>query len=203
MKTVVYRVLSQVLGVILLAVGAFALAAGLYAHNYVSGQLSQEAITMPAASAYKTLPQDSQDALAPYAGQQMTTGDQAQAYANHYIWEHMQNACKEVKDAQGNAVPAIPADKCTYAGIGGVANAATDSATKAAYSGVRSTFLTGDTLRSMLLTAYAFWLVGSIAFWVGVIALVVGVVLLVLAFTVFKDKAVAASAAAAPQKVTV
>jgi len=197
MKTVVYRVLSQVLGVILLAVGVFALVAGLYAHGYVSSQLSQEKITMPVAASYKELPQASQDALAPYVGQAMTNGDQAQAYANHYIWEHMQTACTTVKDAQGNSVPAVPADKCTYAGIGAVATASTDATQKAAYTAVRTSNFTGDSLRSMLLTAYAFWLVGSIAFWVGIAALVLGAVLLALAFTVFKDKSATTAAPAA------
>lgn len=200
MKTVVYRVLSQVLGVILLAVGVFALVAGLYAHNYVSSQLSQEKITMPAAAAYKELPQASQDALAPYVGQAMTNGDQAQAYANHYIWEHMQAACAAVKDANGNSVPAVPADKCNYSALGAVTTAATDTAQKAAYTAVRNTLFQGDTLRSMLLTAYAFWLVGTIALWIGIIALVLGVVLLALAFTVFRGKG---SATATPVAETV
>ena len=188
MKTVVYRVLAQVFGVVLLVVGVGALAGGLYAHSYVSAQLSQEKIAMPAAAAYKTLPQASQDALAPYAGQPMTTGDEAQAYANHYIWEHMNAACATVKDANGNAVPAIPADKCTYAGVGGVVSATTDATQKAAYSAVRNTLFQGDTLRTSLLTAYAFWLVGTIAIWVAVGAFVVGVILLALSLTVFKGK---------------
>jgi hypothetical protein len=160
MKTVVYRALSMVFGVIALAVGIFALVAGLYAHSYVSGQLGQEKITMPAEASYKTLPQASQDALKPYAGQAMTTGDEAQAFANHYIWEHMSAAC-------------------------------TDTTQKAAYTALRSTLFQGDTLRTALLTAYAFWLIGTIVLWIGVIALVVGVALLVLAFTIFKDKGVA------------
>ena len=197
MKTVVYRVLSQVLGVILLAVGVFALVAGLYAHSYVSDQLSQEKITMPAQAAYKTLPQASQDALAPYAGQPMTTGDQAQAFANHYIWEHMNNACTAVKDANGNAVPSVPADKCNYSGLGSVVSATTDPAQKAAYTAVRNTLFQGDTLRTSLLTAYAFWLIGTIAVWIGIIALVLGVVLLALSLTVFKNKLSASTDAVA------
>lgn len=200
MKTIVYRVLSQVFGVILLAVGVFALVAGLYAHNYVSDQLSQEKITMPVEAAYKTLPQASQDALKPFAGQAMTTGDQAQAFANHYIWEHMNAGCKAVKDANGNAVPAVPADKCTYSGVGAVVSATTDPTQKAAYSALRNTLFQGDTLRTSLLTAYAFWLIGTIAVWVGVVALVLGVVLLALSFTVFKNKG---TATAAPQAETV
>jgi len=194
MKTVVYRALSKVFGVIALAVGIFALVAGLYAHSYVSDQLSQEKITMPAEAGYKTLPQASQDALKPYAGQAMTTGDEAQAFANHYIWEHMTAACTAVKDADGTAVPAVPAEKCNYSALGGVVSVTTDVKQKVAYTALRSTLFQGDTLRTALLTAYAFWLIGTIVLWIGVIALVVGVALLVLAFTVFKNKGVAPAA---------
>ena len=188
MKTVVYRALSQVFGAIALAVGIFALVAGLYAHSYVSSQLSQEKITMPAEASYKTLPQDAQDALKPYAGQAMTTGDEAQAFANHYIWEHMSAACTAVKDADGNTVPAVPAEKCNYSALGGVVSATTDVKQKAAYTALRNTLFQGDTLRTALLTAYAFWLIGTIVLWIGVIALVVGVALLVLAYTLFKSR---------------
>ncbi|MBI4899272.1 MAG: hypothetical protein HY829_02205 [Actinobacteria bacterium] len=200
MKTVVYRVLAQVFGVIALAVGVFALVAGLYAHSYVSDQLSQEKITMPAAAAYKTLPQASQDALAPFAGQPMVTGDAAQAFANNYIWEHMVAGCSAVKDANGNAVPAVPADKCTYSGVGGVVSATTDANQKAAYSALRNTLFQGDTLRTSLLTAYAFWLIGTIAAWIGAIALVLGAAFVLLSFTVLKAKGEAAAAVSAGAK---
>lgn len=146
---------------------------------------------MPAAAAYKTLPQASQDALAPYAGQPMTTGDQAQAFANHYIWEHMSAACTTIKDANGNSVPAVPAEKCNYSGLGGVVSATTDPAQKAAYTALRNTLFQGDTLRTSLLTAYAFWLIGTIAVWIGIAALVIGVILLALSLTVFKSKSLA------------
>jgi hypothetical protein len=82
---------------------------------------------MPVEASYKTLPQASQDALQPYAGQPMNTGDEAQAFANHYIWEHMSAACTAVKDANGNAVPSVPAEKCNYSALGGVVSATTDA----------------------------------------------------------------------------
>ncbi len=188
MKTVIYRTLSKVFGVIGLAVGIFAISAGVFAHSYVSDQLAQEKITMPAEAAYKTLPQASQDALKPFAGQPMTSGDAAQAFANHYIWEHMSAACTAVKDADGNAVPAVPAEKCNYSALGGVVSATTDPKQKAAYSALRNTLFQGDTLRSSLLTAYAFWLVGTIVLVIGIIAVVAGVALWALALTVFKSK---------------
>lgn len=145
---------------------------------------------MPKAAAIKSLPTESQDALAPWANteQLMTTGEQAQAYANHYIWQHLQSACAEVKDANGNALPAVPADKCTYSGIGSVAKAATSPAAKDAYEALRSSNFQGDALLSMLLTAYAFWLIGSIALYAGISLIVIGVALLVLGFFVLPKK---------------
>jgi hypothetical protein len=188
MKNVVYEVLAKVFGVVLVLVGIGAIFGGMYAHGYVTDQLSQEKISMPTADGIKALPQASKDALTPFVGQTMTEGPQAQAYANNYIWEHMQTACAAVKDADGKELPAVPADKCTYAGIGTVANAATDAKAKAAYQALRTSNFQGDALRSMLLTAYAFWLIGSIALWVGIAALVVGIALLVWGFVLLPKK---------------
>jgi hypothetical protein len=75
-----------------------------------------------------------------------------------------------------------------------VVSATTDTTQKAAYTALRSTLFQGDTLRSSLLTAYAFWLIGTIVLVIGIIALVVGVALLALAYTVFKNKGVAPAA---------
>ena len=192
MKKTVYQVLAQVFGIVLIVVGIGALSGGLYAHNYVTSQLSQEKITMPSGDAITALPQASQKALQPFAGKPMTTGTQAQAYANHFIWEHMQAACQNVKDANGNAVPAVPADQCTFAGVGQAAGGATSTAAKTAYNTLRSTIFQGDSLRSMLLTAYAFWLVGSIAFWGAIACFVIGVVLIYLGFFYLNTKKAAA-----------
>lgn len=191
MKNVVLETLAKVFGVVLLVVGIGALIGGNFAHSYVTDQLSQENISMPTEESIANLPEESQDALRPFLGQKMTTGDQAQAFANNYIYEHMQTQCKTVKDAAGNELPAV--EDCTYAGLGAaVRNADTDAA-KAAYQKLRDTNFQGSTLRSMLLTSYAFWLVGSIAWWAGIACLVLGVVLLALGFAVYGPKARKAS----------
>ena len=65
-----------------------------WASNFVAGnvhdQLSAQHITMPPAAALTT--QDMKDNLAQYSGQPMTTGDQAKAYADHFILAHMNEA---------------------------------------------------------------------------------------------------------------
>jgi len=184
MKKTFYAELSKVFGLVLLLVGIGALIGGFFAQNYVTSQLKQESITMPDQKGVDALSdQKAKDALKPFVGKQMTTGTQAQVYANDFIWEHMQTACKTVKAADGTALPAVPADKCTYAGIGDVAGAATDANAKAAYNAVRASNFQGDALRSMLLTAYAFWLIGTIAKVAGVLCLVLGAVLAGYGFT--------------------
>lgn len=202
MTSTVYRVLAKVFGPILIIVAIVALIGGNYAHSYVADQLGQEKITMPAEAAVKGLPKASQDALKPFFGQAMTNGTAAQAYSNHYIWEHMQEACAAVKDAAGKDLPAVPADKCTFAGIGTVASAATDPAAKAAYTAVRASNFQGDALRSMLLTAYAFWLIGTIAIWAGVLFGLAGIALVVWGYFL-KGKPAATNPVVVDDRVTV
>jgi len=109
-------------------------------------------------------------ALTPFAGQPLDNGDAAKAYADHYIQAHM-NASSGGK---------------TYAEVSGVCNAAkkadptmVQDATKQACD-LRETLFMGDTLRSMLLTAYAFGTIGKIAFWGFVATGLAGLGMLVL-----------------------
>lgn len=172
-RTITWRSMRWVVALVALLAAVGLYAGGNYAHSYVSSQLAQESITMPGGDGLKGLPKDSQDALAPYADQQMTTGPQAEAYANNYIYQHMKEACNNVKTADGTAVTAVPADKCTYAGIGAVARGEKNPDALAAYNALRASNFQGDALRSMLLTAYAFWTVGTIALvasWVALAA---------------------------------
>src|SRR5579872_4495500 len=60
-----------------------------YDHRNLAEQLGAQKITMPTAAAIKGMDQADIDALTPYLGQPMTTGSQAEAYANHYIGVHL------------------------------------------------------------------------------------------------------------------
>ena len=191
-KKIVYQVLAGVFGIVLIAVGVGALFGANFAHGYVDRQLSQERITMPGEPAMGSVSPESAEILEQFWGDPMTTGPQAQAYANNFIYDHMLNACADVTDANGNPVDPVPPEQCTYAGIGGAVTAATDAGdanAAEAYQALRTSNFQGSALRSMLLTAYAFWLVGAIAQWVGIAAIVVGVLLLVLRFTVLRGEA--------------
>ena len=83
------------LGIVLLAVGGLLLWGSSYVHNTVQSQLSEQQITFPPASAFahpqvggeitpSMIPSVSQ-----YAGQQLLTGQQAEAYADHFIAVHI------------------------------------------------------------------------------------------------------------------
>ncbi len=189
---VTWRGLSLIAAVIALLVGAFALGMGNFGRGYVHDQLTQEKIVMPVAAAMDGLPQADKDALLPFAGQPLDNGEKAQAYANHYIWVHMQEACAEVKSADGKTTfDPVPADQCTYAGIGGVARSDKVKANPdalAAYGALRTSNFQGDMLRGALLNTYGWSILATIGFYAGIGLLVLGALLLAAAFTVLKPK---------------
>lgn len=149
------------------------LAGGLltYAHSFVTDQvqqqLSQQDITMPAAAALET--QDQKDALLPYAGQKMSTGDQAKAFADHYILVHM-NAASNGRTYNDVSGEFLKMSKDPNA----------DQAKVAALGQLRQTLFMGNTLRGLLLNAYAFGTMATIALYGAIAAFAAGALLLVL-----------------------
>ena len=143
------------LGVILLAVGALTLWGSTYIHNQVSTQLAAQKVYFPPASAFahpkagteitpSMIPSVSQ-----YAGQQLLTGQQAEAYANDFIAVHLQE---------------IGGGK-TYAQLSTEAMAMSPTSKQyATVEGQVQTVFRGDTLRSMLLNAFSWWKVSQIAY---------------------------------------
>jgi hypothetical protein len=139
------------LGVALLAVAGLALWGSAYIHNTVQGQLAAQQISFPPAAAFahpaagteitpSMIPSVSQ-----YAGQQLLTGQQAEAYADHFIAVHIAN---------------MTGGK-TYAQVSAAAMAAPKDAALAAEV---ATVFKGETLRSMLLNAYGWWKVSQLAY---------------------------------------
>lgn len=158
-------------GIILAAV--LLVAGGLltYAHSFVTSQveqqLSQQDITMPAAAALET--QAQKDALLPYAGQKMTTGDQAKAFADHYILVHMNAA------SNGRTYNAVSGEYLKL-----VKDPNADKAQVAQLGDLRQTLFMGNTLRGLLLYGYAFDTIGRIAGFAAIGAFVGAGLLLVL-----------------------
>jgi hypothetical protein len=155
------------LALVLLVAGGLMTYASSFVNNNVEEQLAQQEITMPVAAAMQT--QEQKDALLPYAGQKMTTGDQAKAFADHYILEHM-NASSDGR---------------TYSQVSGeyqklIKDPAADPAAVKELGDLRESLFMGSTLRGMLLNAYAFGTMGTIAGIAGIAAFVGAAVFLVL-----------------------
>ena len=131
---------------VLLVAGVLLLWGHSYASDQVSSQLSAQKIVFPAKSnaEFKALPPADQAAMGAYAGQPMTTGAQAKAYADHFIAVHL----TEIGKGQ------------TYSQLSAASLAQPNNVALAAQV---QTVFRGTTLRSMLLEAYGFWQMGQIA----------------------------------------
>lgn len=100
--------------------------------------------------------------LMPYAGQQVLTGEQAGAYADHFIAVHLYN---------------MPYHG-VYSQVSAAARAATPGTPKAAtLNALEGTVFQGTTLRGLLLEAYAFGTFGTIAFWSAIISWILAFVM--------------------------
>ena len=114
----------------------------------------------------------------------MTNGAQAKVYADHYIAVHL------AKIGNGQ----------TYAQVS--AKAMADPA-NTALAGQVNTLFKGETLRGMLLNAYAFWKMGQIALYAAIALFVGAGLMLVLSVLGYARRANAGGTAAAPTPETV
>ena len=151
------------LAVLLLVAGGLLIWAYTFVNNQVTQQLTEQQITFPAANdpSIKALPPDDAAAMKQYAGQLMTTGAQAETYANHFIAVHL----KEI--GGGKTYSQLSAESLANPG---------DAKLKAQVD----TVFKGTTLRGLLLNAYAFWQIGQIALYAAIAAFAGGVIFLVL-----------------------
>ncbi|HET6694773.1 MAG TPA: hypothetical protein VFG97_10740, partial [Pedococcus sp.] len=146
-----------VAGVLLVAGGLLTWASS-FATSNVHDQLAGQEIVMPVDAALTT--PEMKAHLGQYAGQPLTTGAQAKAYADYYIQEHMnaQSQGRTYSQVSGEYMKAMKTDP--------TAEATTE------LGQLRQTLFMGTTLRGMLLNAYAFATLGTIAMWAAVAAFV-------------------------------
>jgi hypothetical protein len=135
-----------VVTVALIVAGVVLFAGYSFADNNVHNQLAAEKIFFPPAGneAITSLPATDRPFVAKYAGQQLVNGAQAEAYADHFIKVHL----GEIGGGQ------------TYAQLS--AKALTQP-NNAELQGQVQTIFRGETLRGLLLNAFAFWKLGQIA----------------------------------------
>lgn len=153
-----------------------------FANDSVATQLSQQKITMPdkESAGFKALSEEAQSALAPFSKMPLTTGKQAQAYADFYIGSHLKGIAngKVYSEVSGAALAASAKSKAEPENVALANEAAT-------LMGQRTTLFMGETLRGLLLYSFAFWQIGQIAMYAAWAAFAGGLLLLVLSILGF------------------
>ncbi|CAB5239050.1 unannotated protein [freshwater metagenome] len=143
-----------------------------FAQGTVKSQLEAQQITIPADNGDPKADAATKKFFADNGDKLMTTGKQAQMYADHYIGFHL-SAMPTYAEASGIARSA------TSAAAADPANADAQAAASKANATVETVFK-GETLRGMLLNAYAFGTLGEIAAIAALVSLVGGILLLLL-----------------------
>jgi hypothetical protein len=169
---------GAVVAIVLAVAGGLLTWGSSFADDYVGDELRAQNIFFPDADALR---EEGRDDLLGYAGEQVTSGGDAEAYAS-YINGHLAGI----------------ADGQTYADLGPVSRAANAAvadavesgasddevadlqATADQISGQRDSLFRGETLRGLLLSTFAWSTIGNIAFIASVVAYVAAAVMLVL-----------------------
>src|SRR5215207_6468091 len=170
--------LGAVATVVLVVAGGLLTWGSSFAADYVDDELSSQNIVFPAAAA---LQEEGRTDLLGYAGDAVNTGPEAEAYAS-YIDGHLAAVAdgatyaelgspERQAKAAAEAARAAGSDEATVAELQGKADEIT---------GQRNTLFKGETLRGLLLTAFAWSTVGRIAGIAAMAAFAAGGVMLVL-----------------------
>ena len=151
--------------------GSLGLWAYSFANSNVHNQLAQQQITFPPAAAFDHAKVGTEitpsmiPSVSQYAGQQLLTGKQAEAYANDFINVHLNEiGGGKTYSELSTAAMALPKGSAEYT---------------AAEAQVQTVFQ-GTTLRGLLLEAYAFWQMGQIALFASIACFALAVVMLIL-----------------------
>ncbi|MFI5696456.1 hypothetical protein ACIA58_31665 [Kribbella sp. NPDC051586] len=150
-----------VLAIVLVAAGGLLLWAHNFVDNQVHSQLAAQQIFFPKAGSESLNDPAVKPYLSQYAGQQLVTGAQAEAYANHFIAVH-------INEMAGGK---------TYSQLSQQSLANPNDAKLA---GQVQTVFRGETLRGLLLNAYAFGKMGQIALYAAITAFAAAGILLIL-----------------------
>ncbi|HZE05039.1 MAG TPA: hypothetical protein VE127_07440 [Solirubrobacteraceae bacterium] len=157
----------MVLVVVLVAAGGLLMWGWSFTHSTVHNQLAEQQIYFPPKSAFAHAKPGTEitpsmiPSVSQYAGQQLLTGPQAEAYANHFIAVHL--------------------SEMPYGGVySKVSAAALAHPNNSKLQTLKQTSFQGTTLRGLLLEAYAFWTIGTIMFWAAIASLCLAAILATL-----------------------
>lgn len=156
--------LGVVVAIVLVLAGGLALWAYVFSQTNVRTELASQKIYFPQKGSPELADPQIGPYLNKYAGQQLLTGEQAKAYANHYIAVHL----SKVADGQ------------TYSQVSAKAQADPGNAKLQQQA---QTLFKGETLRGLLLgDAYAFSVFGHIAELAAIVCFTAAAVMIVLVY---------------------
>ena len=148
-----------------------------WGHSYVNGtvhnQLAQQQIYFPPQSVWKTATKNNtgeiQARMIPYlekySGQELLTGPQAEAYADHFIAYHL----------------AVMPYGGVYSKIATAALTAKPGSTQATtLKALEQVSFQGTTLRGLLLEAYGFWKIGEVMLWGAIASFILAAIMAIL-----------------------
>lgn len=175
---------ALVVAVTLIVLGGLAVFAGQFGQQNVRDRLEPQRVNFPPLEAMSP---EEQAEVGEFAGQQVTTGPQAEAFSR-YIGGHL----------------AFVNEGMTYSETSSAARAEGLDPEIAADLQVKAdTLFKGETLRAILLNAYGWWTIATIALFAGYMMVAAGIVLLILAVFGFRHaKRLATQAPAVEQFAT-
>jgi hypothetical protein len=165
MRRKVFDILASLGGLVvvlmLVVAGGLAMWGYSFANSSVQTQLAQQQIVFPDKGSAALASPKIGPYLNQYAGQKLTTGAQAKAYADHFIAVHL--------------------SEMPYGGVySQVSNAARANPTDTALAAEVQTSFQGTTLRGLLLEAYAFSVFATLALWAAIASFVMAFIMAVL-----------------------
>lgn len=149
---------GAVIAVVLIALGAMAIYGGNFGQQNVRDRLEPQNIVFPPAEAMSP---EEQTEVGEFAGEKVDTGVEAEAFSR-YIGGHLVGIN----------------DGATYSETSAAAREeGLDPDVAAELQGKADTLFKGETLRAILLNAYGWWTVATIALWAGIAMVVAGLLL--------------------------
>ena len=162
---------GAMLTLVLIVAGALLMWGAVFTQNEVHSQLAAQKIYFPSAAAFAhakpgtEITPSMKPYLLQYAGQEVLTGAQADAYADHFIAVHL--------------------SEMPYHGVYSLISTAARSSAPGSsqaqqLSALEQTSFQGTTLRGLLLEAYAYGTIGTIALVAAIVSFVLAAVSLLL-----------------------
>jgi hypothetical protein len=173
---------GAVVAAVLIVLGTMAIYGGDFGRDNVRDQLVPQHISFPPADA---MTPEERAAVGEFAGQKVDTGVEAEAFAR-YIAGHLEGVN----------------EGATYSETSAAARAeGLDPDVAAELQAKADTLFKGESLRAMLLNAYGWWTLATIAMWAGFAMVIAGLILAILSILGFWHAGKAAKATSVEHRV--